>query len=79
MRNKVNSVLPKHVETKITFCNYIKSSEDGHKEENKFTVKMRVNINKEEEIEEYIKALEDRTKTDFKKGYQRTSKCKRLD
>ena len=76
MRNKVNSVLPKHVETKITFCNYIKSSEDGHKEENKFKVNMRVNIKKEEEIEEYIRALEDRTKTDFKKGYQRTSSAK---
>ena len=69
-------MLPKHVETKISYCKYIKSSEGGHKEENKFKVIMKINIDKEEEIEEYIKSLEDRTQTNFKKGYKRTSSAK---
>ena len=37
---------------------------------------MKINIDKEEEIEEYIKALEDRTQTNFKGGYKRTSSAK---
>ena len=76
IRERVNSVLPKHVETKINFCQYIKSSDEGHKEENKFKLNMNVKIETIEEIDDYIKALEDRTQSKFGKGRTKTSSAK---
>ena len=80
-------MLPKHVETKITFFQKLQPTTAKYREENKFKINLKVKICTESEAEDYIKAFEDRSQSNFKRGRKivsgvkqwihRTSKCER--
>ena len=76
LKQQINELLPKHAQTKVVLFEDIKQSKEGHKEENMFNIVLQVNICNENEVDEYIEALEHRSQTEFKKGDKRESKDK---
>ena len=65
MQEKLNYLLPKHVDQKVKMFSVIEHSNDGINEENKFVAEILVRLCTEKDKDAYIKALSDRTKTQF--------------